>query len=161
MWRSEEAMIRKEVMTLCLWLAFCLFICVESWRLGLGSFKMPGPGLIPFGAALSTGLVTLVLLFQEKLKGTIKQASPFFQGKRVKKVIYMVFGLFLYPVLLSQIGFFLSTLFFVGFSLVVIEPQRGRIALAVSIGAAIVYYLLFDVLLRIQLPRGMLIEKLF
>jgi hypothetical protein len=154
-------MIRKETMTFFLWLTFCLFVCVESWRLGLGSFKMPGPGFIPFGAALCTGLITLILLVQEKVKGAIKQTSPFFEGKRVKKVIYTVLSLFLYPVFLSQIGFFLSTLFFVGFSLAVIEPQRRRVALAISIGAAIACYLLFDVLLRIQLPRGMLVEKLF
>jgi hypothetical protein len=101
------------------------------------------------------------VLLQEKVKGTIKKTAPFCQRKRVKKVIYMVFGLFLYPVLLSQMGLFLSTLFFVGFSLAVVEPQRGRTVLAVSIGAALICYLLFDVLLRVQLPRGMLIEKLF
>ena len=154
-------MVRKETMTLYLWLIFCLFVCMESWRLGLGSFKMPGPGFIPFGAALCTGLITLILLVQGMVKGAIKQASPFFQGKRVKKVIYTVLSLFLYPVFLSQIGFFLSTLFFVGFSLAVIEPQRRGVTLVISIGTAIACYLLFDVLLRIQLPRGVLVEKLF
>jgi len=152
---------RKETVTLCIWLAFCLFVCIESLRLGVGSFKMPGPGFIPFGASLFTGLIALSLLLIGKAKRTIRETAPFFQGGRVIKVLYMVCALFLYPFFLSQLGFFLCTLFFAGFSLKMIEPQRWRTVLVISIGAAITCYLLFDVFLRIQLPKGILIRKLF
>ena len=154
-------MIRKETITLFIWLAFCLFVCIESWRLGLGSFKMPGPGFIPFGASLLIGLIALALLLVGKARRIIQETTPFFQGSRVRKVLYMVCALFLYPFFLSQIGFFLCTLLFVGFSLKMIEPQRWRTVLVISISAAIACYLLFDVLLRIQLPKGILVRKLF
>jgi len=152
---------RRETVTLLLWLAFCAFVCIEALRLGLGTFGMPGPGLIPFGASLCTGLIALVLIVTGRSKRPPQETVSFFEGKRVRKVLYVVCALFLFPFLLSQIGLFLCTLLFVGFSLKTIEPQRWRSVLILSIGAAFACYLLFDVFLRIQLPKGILIRKLF
>jgi putative tricarboxylic transport membrane protein len=152
---------RRETITLLIWLAFCLFVCIEAWRLGLGSFKMPGPGFIPFGASLCTGLIALALLLLGKTKRTVQEVVPFFQRDRIVKVLKMVCLLAIYPVFLSQLGFFLCTLLFVGLTLRMIEPQRWRAVLGISIGAAVVCYLLFEVLLRIQLPKGILLRGVF
>jgi hypothetical protein len=152
---------RREIVTLLFWLALCIFVCIEALRLGLGTLGMPGPGLIPFGASLCTGLIALGLLFSVKSKPSTKETALFFEGKRVRKVLYVVCALFLFPFLLSQIGLFLCTLLFVGFSLRTIEPQPWRSVLILSVGAALACYLLFDVFLRIQLPQGILIRKLF
>ena len=144
----------RESFTLYLWLVFCLFICIESWRLGLGSLGTPGPGFIPFGAALGTGLIALALLLVRKGKSLSGHTPPSFQRMRFKKILYMVCAIFIYPLLLNGLGFFLCTLFFIGFSLKVIEPQKWRIVLGVGIGAAVASYVVFDVLLKIQLPKG-------
>lgn len=156
-------MVRRELISLILWLCFCFFIGIESWRLGLGNFKMPGPGFLPFGVALCTGIIALFLLISGIAKATRERPTAFFQGDdtKVRKVIYTVCALFIYPLLLEPLGFFLCTFLFFMFSLAVIDTQKWRLSLGISIAAAIVSYLLFDVFLQLRLPKGIWINMLF
>jgi hypothetical protein len=75
-------------------------------------------------------------------------------------VVYAISFLFLYPFAMKQLGFFLSTFLFIGFSLKFIEPQKWRVVGVMSVLVAIVCYLLFHVWLQIQLPKGIAIDYL-
>jgi len=154
---------RREVVTLIIWLAFSIFICIESWRLDIGTIRVPGPGFFPFVASLIIGIFVLAQLFiwKGRRQTSIGYIAPFFQAKRLRELIYMVWILFCFPLLLSQLGFFLCTLLFIGLSLKMIEPQKWKVVLGISFVVAILTYLLFEVLLNIQLPKGMLLDRLF
>lgn len=151
---------KRERVYLFVWLIFSISFCIESWRLGVGSFQDPGSGFLPFGASLITGLLALALLLKGWGGRPVEYVAPFFQEKGARKVVYMVCLLFAYPLLMSGLGFFLCTLLFVGFSLKLIEPQKWRIVIGVSIGVAIISYLLFDMWMHVQLPKGRWMSQL-
>lgn len=150
----------RERITLFLFISVSLFFCIESWRLGVGSFKKPGVGFLPFVVSLAIGLLAIILLLKSVGRGHVKSAEPFFQREGVRKIIYMLCFLFAYPLLMNQLGFFLCTLLFVVLSLRVIEPQKWRVVILVSIGVTIISYLLFDVWLYVQFPEGRWVNQL-
>jgi hypothetical protein len=131
---------KREKITLYLWLLFSLFICVQSWRLGLGTFKSPGPGFLPFGVALAIALFSIILLLKERGKQRGGAVPPLFQTESLWKVVLVICLLFLYPFSLKLLGFFLSTLFFMGVALKMIELQKWKL---VTVAASVVFYTLF------------------
>lgn len=151
---------KRESITLFFWLCLSLFVCIESWRLGLGKFNAPGPGFLTFGVSLLIILSVLFLFLKRTGKKAFKDAAPLFKGKRIRDVTYTFIALLAYALLLDRLGFFLCVLFFVGFSLKIIRPQSWRVVLVMSIGVATLSYLLFDVWLTIQLPKGTWVNHL-
>ena len=51
------------------WLAVSLVVSVASYQLGLGSIGAPGSGLVPFGAAVLLGLLSVVVFLQAAAAG--------------------------------------------------------------------------------------------
>jgi hypothetical protein len=154
-------MLRREIIAPFFFLALTLFACIESWRLGVGSFMAPGSGFLPFWASVVTGTLVLILLFKEKGKIIVANASPLFKGKKIKNVLFTLIALFAYPLLLDRIGFFLCTLFFIGLSIKIVGQQKWRTVFGISLSVAIITYLLFDVWLGIQIPKGKWVTQLF
>jgi len=154
-------MIKRGTITLLFWVFLSIFFCIESWRLGLGSFKVPGPGFFPFLASLVIGLLAVILFWRERKSKLVEKAVLLFKGKKIGNVIFILGFLFAYPLLLDELGFFLCTLFFVGFSIKMFKQQKLKVVLGISISVTIVAYLLFNVWLTIPLPKGVWIEKLF
>lgn len=151
---------KRQKVTLVFWFCLSLFVCVESFRLGLGSFKAPGPGFLPFGASLAILLLSLFLFLKERGRKLSEKAAPLFRGKKIRNVIYILAGIFAFPLLLGRLGFFLCTFLFIGFCLRMIVPHRWRVVLVMSIGVTIISYLLFDTWLMIQLPKGIWVNQL-
>ena len=151
---------RREILTLLFWLLLSIFVCVQSWRLGLGRFNSPGSGFLPFGAALVVGILALVLFFKERGHHIAGNGAPLFKGKKVQNVIFILALLFGYPLLLNQLGYFLCTLFFVGSCIRIIGQRQWRVVVIIGISTAIISYLLFDVWLKIQIPEGKWVAQL-
>lgn len=152
---------KREKITLLFWLSLSVFVCVESMRLGVGNLKAPGPGFLTFGVSLFIALSVFILFLKERGGKIVKGAAPLFRGKKVRNILYGFGVLFAYPLLLNQLGFFLCTLFFVGFCLKMVEPRKWRVVLGISISTAFISYLLFDVWLTIQLPKGTWVNQLY
>ena len=140
-------------------LAFSVFVSVESWRLGVGSFSAPGPGFLSFGAALAIFLLSLFQAFKDWSRDIVKREAPSLRGDKAN-VLYILGGIFAFPLLLSRAGFLLCTLLFTGYCLRIIAPQKWRVVLAVSFGVTIVSHLVFNVWLSIQLPRGAWVNEI-
>jgi putative tricarboxylic transport membrane protein len=125
------------------------------WRgmlLRVGSLRHPGPGFFPCILAL----VLLVLSLFLMIPGTKKKGRPAFSWSSLKKV-GLVYGLLLgYFVTLESLGFALSGFFLMMFLFVFIDRQRIRAAALTSVIFMVLAYLIFNVLLRSELPRGVL-----
>ena len=151
---------KRQKVTLIFWFLLSLFVCVESFRLGLGRFNAPGPGFLPFGASLAILLLSFLLLLKERGREFIGKAVPLFRGKRIRNVILILAGVFAFPLLLGRLGFFLCTFLFIGFCLRMIVPHRWKVVFGMSAGVTIACYLLFDAWLTIQLPKGIWVNQL-
>lgn len=140
------------------WLIFSILAGGESYRLGLGNFRGPGPGFLPFVASLVLGGLSSLLLLQtiyrkEEEKELTKALSDWGSWG---KVVYTLAALLLYVFLLEKLGFLLCTFLLVAFLLLVIEGQRPSVVMATAFFATVFSYILFQVWLNIQLPSGVL-----
>ena len=144
--------IRDRVGLYC-FLAFSVFVCEESWRLGLGDFHSPGPGFLPLGASAILGVLAIIRLISGR-KQAVEKTEPFFERNRLFKFVVVVLICFGYGLLLYYLGLVLCTGIFVLISLKVIEPRSWRKAIFVSLVTAFAVWLLFDYGLQIQTPRG-------
>lgn len=153
-------MILREKVTLLLWFFFSLYVSVESWRMGIGSFRVPGPGFLTFGVSLFIEVLVISLVLKERARKVVDDAKPLFKGKNVKNIILGFGLLFLYPLLLDQLGYILCTMLFIACCLKVIGRKGWSVAVGVSIGTAIFAYYLFDVWLAVQFPKGKWVSQL-
>ncbi len=144
---------RQQKTAIIFLLAFSIFVALESRRLGVGSFSAPGPGFLSFGAALAIFFLSLFQAFKAWGRNPIKE-EPAFLGGNKAKALYVLAGIFAFPLLLSRAGFLLCTFLFTGYCLKVIAPQKWRVVGAMSFGVTIVSHVIFNLWLSIQLPRG-------
>ncbi len=153
-------MTRRDRITIYCFLVFCLFICEESWRLGVGNLHRPGPGFLPFGSAL----IIIALAVGQLVMGRgklVASAGPFFKKERLLKFLAVVAICFGYGLLLEYIGFVLCTGIFVLISLKSIEPKSWKKSILVAAATAFAAWLLFDHWLQIQAPKGSWIYPLY
>jgi hypothetical protein len=129
-----------------------------STRLPYGDIHDPGPGFLPLWLSLSLGVLSVGLLLISTLqKEGAKRLKDLLAEKiRWGKVLYVVIALFLYAYLIEYIGFLTVTFLFMAFLLRFIDPQRWRAVIAWALVASVGSYLIFEVWMKLRLPKGFL-----
>ena len=137
------------------WFIFSIYVLIESYRLGLGRWDDPGPGYFPLGAALLLGATALSVMVKAAGKASEKEVSlaPV-EESRWQNVPMVLFLMLLYALGLKTMGFVLCTLLLYIFFLKIVMPQTWAKAIAVALSVTLGSYLLFNVFLKAQLPRG-------
>jgi putative tricarboxylic transport membrane protein len=149
---------RHDQMSSLVWLAFAIFICIESSRLSFGSFHNPGPGLLPLLVGILLGIFSIIVFLQAYLSDQSQEIVPsWYPKEKWKKLIWALVALFAYAVCLEILGFLIST-----FLLLVylfrsgMESKRWAVAIGGSVIASFSSYAVFELWLKTQLPRGIL-----
>ena len=147
---------KRETIIYSFWLLLAFYLAVESYRLGLSTANRPGPGFFPFFAAAGIGLIALL-----RLIGSIRLAAPDDQlelgiAREAKLVLYVIAGMTAYALLLEPLGFLICTFLLVAIYLKLIAARRWPVTLIFAAAVAITSHLFFDVLLKAELPRGLL-----
>ena len=136
------------------WLIFSMLICIESYRLDIGSFHAPGTGFFPFWVGMVFGALSLLLLvFTFVREGKRAEIS---EKVRWRSIILVLASLFIYAVVLEKIGFVLSTLLFIGALLMIIERKKWHIVAIIALLSTLAFYIVFQVWLQSNLPKGIL-----
>ncbi len=130
-----------------------LGVCFFSWKIGLGSPAKPGPGFMPFLAGLLLAALSFVLSVQVLFSWTMPTWETKIQWKNILSVLAAMVA---YGLLLDEIGFVLVTFAFVVLLMKVIEPQSWKRAILGGAISSLASYLLFETLLKSQLPRSFL-----
>ncbi len=138
------------------WLFLAIYICVESVRLPLGSWRDPGPGFFPLGTGILLGILCLVCYFQAPQKKSEEAREPWYPKERWKSLIMILAVLFAYAVFLEILGFLLLTFLLLVFLFRAIEPQKWVVAIGGSALASLICYAVFELWLKTQLPKGIL-----
>jgi putative tricarboxylic transport membrane protein len=119
----------------------------------MGSWQSPAPGLFPLLVSLVLAGLALTLLLVTL--GTHAPAPPGESpAARPTKVWWTLVSLLAFYALLEWLGFLLASFLLLFFLLRAIAGQRWRVTLAISVGASLSSYLVFDRLLKLPLPRG-------
>jgi putative tricarboxylic transport membrane protein len=139
------------------WFLFSLFISYESYKLGLGTLHQPGPGFLFFWTGLIVAALALVIILLSAGKlSSDESGGQAFEKRNATKVVLVLTALFVYALLMEWLGFFIVTLLLFAFLLGVIEKKSWWFAVLVSLFVTAASYLLFEVGLQSQLPKGIL-----
>ena len=126
-----------------------------AYRLGHGTFREPGPGLIPFGAAVLLGLMSIGMVITSLSKSIkVTQEKKVFGGISWKTLILVVCSLLGYGIAFNILGFNICTFLLMVVFFRGVSRKKWWLTLAISILTVIGTYLTFVVLLGCQFPTG-------
>ena len=149
-----------QVFAIFFWVGLGVFVMYSSCRFGLGSFRSPGPGLMPFllGALLcSVSLYFLATSFfwKNAKKGAESETKE--KGQRqanIGKIVFFVVSLIVYALVLEKLGYLVATLFLL-FGLFWAAGTTKLVAAISSVGSVLLTYFLFSHL-GVTFPQGIL-----
>lgn len=147
---------KREIIVSSFWLIFSFYVSFESYRLGLSTANRPGPGFFPFIAAVGIGLIAGSRLINSLRVHTPDDHSTLGVAGEAGLVLGVIAGMMAYAFLLDLLGFLLCTFLLVAFYLRLIAARRWTSALNFAAVVALLSHLFFDVLLKAELPRGLL-----
>lgn len=136
-----------------------IVICYESLPLGLGTWKVPGPGFLPFGAGFILSLLSasiLGLAYVKKKRTPVPTEKFWLRRDSPKTVTIILASLIVFNLTWTRLGFTVTTLLFMGFLLRVVGKRKWWIVLTGMGATSTVAYFLFAQLLKCQLPKGIL-----
>ncbi|MFB3884087.1 MAG: tripartite tricarboxylate transporter TctB family protein [Thermodesulfobacteriota bacterium] len=151
---------RRDFFSTFFWLIFAICISIESYRLGLGTWSAPGPGYFPFGAGILLGLISLSILIKSLLRLPLRKKPSnvihLEERPNWQRVILALTGMLFYVFLFYRLGFVLSTFLLIAFFVWVIGRRSWFVSFIAALLTTAASYLLFEILLDAQLPKGIL-----
>lgn len=150
MWRNSK---KSDVLAACFFAAVGMGVLSKGSSLGIGSPSAPEPGFFPFCGGLLLVVVSGILLFQalhERSTGN----QPF---ANIWRPAILTVGLIGYATLLDRVGYLIATMLLSLICLQVIEIERTWWkSIVISLILTLISYALFNKLLMVQLPGGVL-----
>ena len=137
------------------WFILGLAVCLGCLQYKLGTPASPGTGFMPFLAGGAICFFSGIGLIHSTLRRRQGEGwTPVLQGVFWKNALIILISLLAYALLLVPLGFAITTTLFIAFLLRAIVPQRWSVVIACSILTAAASYLIFEVWLQAQLPKG-------
>jgi putative tricarboxylic transport membrane protein len=135
------------------WVAVGLLTCYGATRLGLGSVTEPGVGFIFFWSGLILVILSLIVLADSirSSEDTVREMGEI----NWAKIALVLLSLLLYAFFLERLGFVLTTFVLMSFLLGCIEGTNWIRSLGVAGAAALASYAIFELWLKIRLPKGL------
>jgi putative tricarboxylic transport membrane protein len=148
-------MIRAEKVICLLFMAFAVFVGFESRKYPLGTLDNPGPGFLPLLLAVAMAAMAIALTVKVWRPAKAAIRLPFWPERGgLSKVSLAFITLLLFTALLDIAGYMIDIFFLFLILLRPIGRQKWIWSIAISAGATVVAYFLFDKWLMIPLPRG-------
>ena len=145
-------MINSDRWTGLFFILFSLYVCFESWRLGVGSFFRPGAGFFPFCSSLLLGALSLTVALST-FRGKFEKAASWTDVGNTVAVSLAVLG---FALLLIPLGFVITTFLFILFLLRAVERRGWLFSAVASLFISGAFYVVFGIWLGAQFPPGIL-----
>lgn len=133
-----------------------IFICWESLKLGIGKFRNPGPGFLPFLVSIFFFSLSLLNFVQEiiisKDEGTKDRYTM--NRKNLLKLAIIAIMLCGYLFSLNIFGYIIATYLLMSLLLVLFDPKKWYIYLIIAAVVVNLSFLFFGKWLRVDLPIG-------
>jgi len=140
-----------------IWFLIGVTICLASLQYRIGTLSSPGSGFMPLLSGLAIGFFSIVGFIHATIRRNRGEIwTSILRAVRWEKALIVIISLFAYGFLMGTIGFFLCTFLFIGFLLRVIVPHRWLWVSGGSLLISVASYIVFEVLLRAQMPKGFL-----
>ena len=143
------------------WLVVGIGIAISSLKYGFGTLHEPGPGFITFFA----GAILIILsfaLFLSSFKNPEGRSNlqSLWAGLDPGKVLYVFVLLVAYTLLVKPVGFLISTFFLLSLLFRIKGTYRLKTVFLMSLLVTMGSYIIFEIWLKAQLPKGIL-ERIF
>jgi hypothetical protein len=126
-------------------------IAYVSWGYGFGSMARPGPGLYPFFVGVAIAVIAFFVLIAN-WKSTVRDEP--LDRDAGRSLLYMTATFCVWIAAMPFLGYVAVTLIATYAFCKAMKLEGVKKPLLVSAGTALFIYLLFDVWLYIDLPRG-------
>jgi putative tricarboxylic transport membrane protein len=154
MWQNSK---KSDIFAALFFAAMGIAVSIAGSRFGIGKISKPAPGFFPFYSGMLLLLVSGIL-FSQALRGMSSGKQPF--GELWRPAV-LSGGLIAYVLFLDWMGYLIVTMILSLICLQIIEIEKTwwksvLISLVLTLGS----YFLFDRLLMVPLPGGIL-AKIF
>ncbi len=134
-----------------------IYIVSEGVALDVGGLHQPGPGFFPLFGGILLGTFSIILLLRSTVSRFGEKRGKKEVGKEhVMSVVCIFIGLLVYTFILDWLGFILCTFLLLAILLKVFDRQKWWKVLVTAGVASSASYIIFAVLLKSPLPRGIL-----
>lgn len=136
-----------------IFLLISLWVCWEATQVPFGSFRMPGAGFFPLLLGVTLGLLALALLAMNLYgdPGSVAQVT-----RSRPEILYLIGTMFASVWLFERAGYLLTMALFLGVTMKLLAKTRWPVAVIIALMGSVASYLLFDRVLMIALPSGIL-----
>jgi hypothetical protein len=137
-----------------------LGIVIGSFFYPLGTWAKPGPGFLPLWCGVIMFLLSLNTFFQsiwrekKRIRSFDASWDSSFLTSRWPKLVWTIGILFFYYLFLEVLGYILTTFIVMVLLLKAVESTRWRTVLLEAFVATFASYGLFQLWLKVQLPKG-------
>jgi hypothetical protein len=144
-----------ELAVAALFFLFGAIVIYDSVRLGFGWQEVhgPRPGYFPF----YIGLIICVSALINSIRALLirpEKNKPFVMLGQLKLVLTVLIPTAIYAALVTWIGIYVSSILFIAFFMRWLGRYAWWKVAAVSVGAAVVFYLIFEIWFKVPLPKG-------
>ena len=139
------------------WILLSLFIIFFSRNIGLGEFRAPGPGLMPFLVGLFLLLISLYALIRSLLRRSGREETSNREGSKIhfRKIGLVLLLLLAYALLLEKIGYLITAFLILVFLFRSAGSTGWRFVLIISGVTTLVTYAFFTYF-GLRFPAGFL-----
>jgi putative tricarboxylic transport membrane protein len=153
--KGRENMKNRDLVSSIIWMALGGIFVVGALQQGLMRRGIPGPGFFPFLLGLALLFVSLFVLIPALRQKEKDESSAFFpEPGSLRNLLLAVIALFAYGFAMEYIGYLLTTFLFMLITGRLMEPKGWWTTTLVALLTAVLSYLLFVVLMEVQLPQG-------
>jgi putative tricarboxylic transport membrane protein len=147
----------RSLIPILFWILLSLFIVFFSRNIGLGEFRAPGPGLMPFLVGLFLLLISLYALIRSLLRRSGREETSNREGSKIhfRQIGLVLLLLLAYALLLEKIGYLITAFLMLVFLFRSAGSKGWRFVLITSSVTALVTYVFFTYL-GLRFPTGIL-----
>ncbi len=136
-------------------MGFSILIGFESIKLGMGNLSKMGPGFMPLIVSILLFSLSMLILIGET-KGSDEKNEILTGEKNVLKPLGLIIVLFAYMFLLDVVGYLIVTFCLMFCMFVMSKPNKWYLHIGIAAIVAVLSFVLFDKLLQLRLPTGIL-----
>lgn len=157
-WMEALGVSNRDMVSSLVSIGLAVIFFVGSLGYKFGSLSRPGPGLLPFFTSMTAIFLSGIIFFGSlsKRQESSEKGEKLLPGKGVLiRQIVGVLSLFGYGVALEYLGFAFTTILFMVVVLRFVGLKKNwAMILGTSLVTTLICYLLFVIILKSALPRG-------
>ena len=148
---TQSKWMKGDVVSGAVLAALGAYIISEAWRWDYSTAEGPGPGFFPIWYGIAMVVLSLVLVVRSASSGTTGKPVNW-PGVRRALTVWAAFTVCI--VLMKFMGFLTAVALLTLFIVAVMYERPLKVALAVAVGNAAGFYLVFGLALQLNLPAG-------